>query len=170
MIDAILLLNPGSSRLKFSIFGLSDQDLGVVAHESIEGLEAKAQFRARDEQGRTLADLSLGDPTRSFGYADAFTHLARWAYEGFAGECEPFAEGHRVVHGGLWFNEPTLIDVAVMAKLRQRIPLMPPHQPHKPGAIKAVIRLSPELPQVACFDTAFHRGSARGDGTVRPAR
>ena len=69
--------------------------------------------------------------------------------------------GHRVVHGGLIFSEPTLIDAAVMTKLEQLIPLVPLHQPHNLKAIKAVMQLWPDLPQVACFDTAFHRGRAQ---------
>ena len=69
--------------------------------------------------------------------------------------------GHRVVHGGLTFSEPTLIDAAVMTKLEQLIPLVPLHQPHNLEAIKAVMQLWPDLPQVACFDTAFHRGRAQ---------
>ena len=66
-----------------------------------------------------------------------------------------------MVHGGLTFSEPTLIDAAVMTTLEQLIPLVPLHQPHNLEAIKAVMRLWPDLPQVACFDTGFHRGRAR---------
>src|SRR3974377_349071 len=97
----------------------------------------------------------------AFGHAEAFAHLAHWAYEHFASELVPLAVGHRVVHGGLGFSEPTLIDAAVMARLEQLIPLVPLHQPHNLKAIKAVKQLWPDLPQVACFDTAFHRGGAQ---------
>ena len=75
MSDAIFVLNAGSSSLKFSVYGLADQDLSVVAHGEIEGLGASAHFKAKDERGRTLADVSLGDSTRSFGHAEAFAHL-----------------------------------------------------------------------------------------------
>ena len=161
MSDAIFVLNAGSSSLKFSVYGLADQDLSVVAHGEIEGLGASAHFKAKDQRGRTLADVSLGDSTRSFGHAEAFAHLAHWAYEHFADELVPLAVGHRVVHGGLTFSEPTLIDAAVVTKLEQLIPLVPLHQPHNLEAIKAVMQLWPDLPQVACFDTAFHRGRAQ---------
>ena len=161
MSDAIFVLNAGSSSLKFSVYGLADQDLSVVASGEIEGLGASAHFKAKDQRGRTLADVSLGDSTRSFGHAEAFAHLAHWAYEHFADELVPLAVGHRVVHGGLTFSEPTLIDAAVLKRLEQLIPLAPLHQPHNLVAIKAVMRLWPDLPQVACFDTAFHRGRAQ---------
>ncbi len=160
MSDAVFVLNSGSSSLKFSIYGVVDQDLNVVAHGGIEGLGGSAHFKAKDERGRTLADGPLGAPAKSFGHAEAFAHLARWTYEHFANELVPLAVGHRVVHGGLTFSEPTLIDAAVMAKLEQLIPLVPLHQPHNLEAIKAVMQLWPDLPQVACFDTAFHRARA----------
>ena len=160
MSDAIFVLNAGSSSLKFSIYRLADQDLNVVAHGEIEGLGASARFKAKDERGRTLADVSLGDSTRSVGHAEAFAHLAHWTYEHFADELVPLAVGHRVLHGGLTFSEPTLIDAAVVTKLERLIPLAPLHQPHNLEAIRAVMQLWPDLPQVACFDTAFHRGKA----------
>ena len=75
MNDAIFVLNAGSSSLKFSVYGLADQDLSVVAHGEIEGLGASAHFKAKDERGRTLADESLGDSTKSVGHAEAFAHL-----------------------------------------------------------------------------------------------
>ncbi len=133
----------------------------MVAHGEIEGLGTSPHFKAKDERGQTLADVSLGDATRSFGHAEAFAHLAHWAYEHFAAELVPLAVGHRVVHGGLTFSEPTLIDAAVMTTLEQLIPLVPLHQPYNLEAIKAVMRLWPDLPQVACFDTAFHCGRAQ---------
>ena len=122
MSDAIFVLNAGSSSLKFSIYGVADVDLSVVAHGEIEGLGASAHFKAKDQRGQALADMSLGDSTRSFGHAEAFAHLAHWAYEHFAAELVPLAVGHRVVHGGLTFSEPTLIDAAVMKKLSEAGP------------------------------------------------
>ena len=136
MSDAIFVLNAGSSSLKFSVYGLADQDLNVVAHGEIEGLGASAHFKAKDQRGRTLADVSLGDSTRSVGHAEAFAHLSHWAYEHFADELVPLAVGHRVVHGGLTFREPTLIDAAVVTTLEQLIPLVPLHQPHNLEAIR----------------------------------
>ena len=75
MSDAIFVLNAGSSSLKFSVYGLADQDLSVVALGEIEWLGESAHFKAKDGRGRTLADVSLGDSTRSFGHAEAFMHL-----------------------------------------------------------------------------------------------
>lgn len=161
MNDAIFVLNAGSSSLKFSIYGVADQEFSLVVHGEIEGLGASAHFKAKDQRGQTLADVSLGDPTRGFGHMEAFTHLGHWAFEHFVDELVPLAVGHRVIHGGLAFSEPTLIDAAVMAKLEQLSPLLPLQQPHNLKAIKAVMKLWPDLPQVACFDTAFHRGRAQ---------
>lgn len=160
MNEAIFVINAGSSSLKFSIYSVADKDLSMVARGEIEGLGATAHFKAKDECNRTLVDVSLGDSTRRFGHAEAFTYLAHWAYERFADELVPLAVGHRVVHGGLAFSEPTLIHAAVMTKLERLFPLVPLHQPHNLEAIRAVMRLWPDLPQVACFDTAFHRGRA----------
>src|SRR3974377_694330 len=130
MNDAIFVLNAGSSSLKFSVYGLTDQDISLMARGEIEGLGTSAHFKAKDERGQTLADVSLSDSKMAFGHAEAFAHLAHWAYEHFASELVPLAVGHRVVHGGLWFSEPTLLDAAVMAKLKQLIPLGPLPQPH----------------------------------------
>jgi acetate kinase len=161
MNHAIFVVNAGSSSLKFSVYGLAGPDLGVVARGEIEGLGTSAHFKAKDQRGQMLADVSLGNSTRSVGHAEAFMHLAHWAYEHFAEELVPLAVGHRVVHGGATFGEPTLIDAAVMTKLEQLIPLVPLHQPHNLKGIRAVMQLWPDLPQVACFDTAFHRGRAQ---------
>ena len=160
MTNAVFVLNAGSSSLKFSIYGLADPNLNAVAHGVIEGLGTSPRFKARDQQGQTLADTSLGGQTKSFGHVEAFAHLAHWTRNHFSGELSPLAAGHRVLHGGLTFSEPTLIDPAVMTKLEQLVPLAPLHQPHNLEAIRAVTQLLPKLPQVACFDTAFHRGRA----------
>lgn len=98
MSDAIFVLNAGSSSLKFSVYR--------VTHGEIEGLPRAAHFKAKDGRCQTLADVSLGGPTKSFGHAEAFAHLAHWAYEHFADELVPLAVGHRLVHGGLTFSEP----------------------------------------------------------------
>lgn len=156
MNDAIFVLNAGSSSLKFSVYGVAKRDLNLVVHGEIDGLGASPHFKAQDGRGRSLADVSLHDSKSTFGHAEAFTHLAHWTFEHFAHELVPVAVGHRVVHGGLTFSQPTLIDAAVMMELERLIPLAPLHQPHNLKAIKAMMRLWPDVPQVACFDTAFH--------------
>ena len=142
-----------------------------MARGQIEGLGTSPRFKAKDATGQVLADVALERRRRrSFGHPEAFAHLAQWACEQYAGELAPVAVGHRMAHGGLEFTEPTLIDAEVLAKLEQLIPLVPLHQPHNLAAVKAVMQLRPDLPQVACFDTAFHRGRAEGDRAIRLAR
>jgi acetate kinase len=92
-----------------------------------------------------------------FRHAAAFAWLAQWLHGHYRKRLTPIAVGHRVVHGGLDFVEPTLIDDEVLAALEKLVPLVPLHQPHNLAGIKAVSAMLPDLPQVACFDTAFHR-------------
>jgi acetate kinase len=160
MRDAIIVLNAGSSSLKFSIYQVDDDELTVIARGQIEGLGTVPHFKAKDRKGVVLADADLNAASGAFGHSEAFAHLATWAREQFGGEFSPVAIGHRMVHGGLDFIEPTLIDDAVLEKLDRLIPLVPLHQPHNLAGVKAVTALRPDLPQVACFDTAFHRGRA----------
>ena len=160
MSDAIVVLNAGSSSLKFSIYRVADDELNLVARGQVEGLGTAPRFQAKDRHGQLLAQVALNGAAESVGHPEAFAHLAQWARGQFADELSAAAVGHRMVHGGLEFAEPTLIDGDVVAKLEQLIPLMPLHLPHNLSAVKGVMRLRPDLPQVACFDTAFHRGRA----------
>jgi acetate kinase len=163
MSNAIVVLNGGSSSLKFSIYRIEEHDdLGLVARGQVESLGHSPHFKAKDRKGNILADAPLGDvPRGQSGHAAAFAHIAHWARERFGdGVLQPAAIGHRVVHGGLEFAEPELIDDAVVDKLDRLVPLAPLHQPHNVAVIKAVRQMRPDVPQVACFDTAFHRGRA----------
>ncbi|HUN80084.1 MAG TPA: acetate/propionate family kinase, partial [Phycisphaerae bacterium] len=156
----IIVLNAGSSSLKFSIFAIVDNKLSVRARGQIEGLGTTPRFKARDHRGQPLADSVVDGSTKSFGHHEAFAYLADWMRSNFRGELNPLAVGHRMAHGGMDFVEPILIDADVLARLEKLIPLVPLHQPHNIAAIKAVTALRPDLQQVACFDTAFHRGRA----------
>jgi acetate kinase len=161
MNDAVIVLNAGSSSLKFSIYRVVGAELTVEARGQIEGLGgATPHFIAKDQNGVVLADSALDRGEAGAAHAHAFAHLARFIRAEFAAELKPLAVGHRVVHGGADFAGPTLIDAAVLAKLKDLSPLAPLHQPHNLEGIHAVTRLQPDLPQVACFDTAFHRGRA----------
>ena len=155
-IDAsvILVLNAGSSSIKFCVFrrgtgSVLERDL----RGQVSGLATSPRFVLR-RAGQVLTDIALGD--------EPLTHkaaLARLAddMEGRLGGARIVAVGHRVVHGGLEFMAPTRIDAAVLARLDHYVPLAPLHQPHNLAAIRAVLERMPEVPQVACFDTAFHR-------------
>lgn len=160
MSDGIIVLNAGSSSLKFSLYAVIDRELSLEARGQIEGLGTSPHFKAKDRQGQLLADAALTGAEAELGHLEAFAHLAHWAREEYGSRLTPVAVGHRMAHGGLDFIQPTRIDAEVVAKLEQLIPLVPLHQPHNLEAVKAVMRLRPDLPQVACFDTAFHRGRA----------
>jgi acetate kinase len=162
MSEAIIVLNAGSSSLKFSLYAIIEHKLSLESRGQIEGLGTSPHFKVRDRQGQVLADVDLTPPgTEGFKHAEAFGHLAQWAREEYGTRLSPIAIGHRMAHGGAEFIEPVLINQQVIARLEQLIPLVPLHQPHNLAAVRGVMRLRPDLPQVACFDTAFHRGRAQ---------
>jgi acetate kinase len=164
MNEAIVVLNAGSSSLKFSVYQVGasgEQELPLVAKGQIEGIGNSPHFKAKDAQGAPLAEATPPSTNGKFGQPEAFSFLEQWLLEQFQKVLKVIAIGHRVVHGGAEFIEPTRINPAVVAKLDKLIPLVPLHQPSNLAAIKAVMLLRPELPQVACFDTAFHQGRAK---------
>jgi acetate kinase len=153
MAQAILVLNAGSSSIKFSVFALAAGDrLSLDAKGQVEGIGTQPRFVARDAAGGTLCDEALEDP----GHDAALRRLGGWLRARLADE-RVLAVGHRVVHGGVGFTRPVVIDQAVMAQLERLVSLAPLHQPHNLAAIRALQAQMPGLPQVACFDTAFHR-------------
>src|SRR5205085_1008162 len=100
---------------------------------------------ARDRNGRSLADTLLTDPSpHKFGHSDAFQHLAQWARQEYGQRMRLIAVGHRVVHGGIDFLQPVLVDESVLAKLEKLIPLVPLHQPHNLAGIREVMKLRPD--------------------------
>jgi len=157
MSDAIIVVNAGSSSLKFSVYALEDNGLSPVARGQIEGLGTSPRFNAKNSQGNVVAETELELHAGRFRHTESFAYLAQWLRSNY-GQLTPVAVGHRIVHGGLDFIEPTLINAKVLAALEKLVPLVPLHQPHNLAGVKAVTALLPELPQVACFDTAFHQG------------
>ena len=160
MSEVIVVLNAGSSSLKFSVYAVDHQRLKLSVRGQIEGLGTSPRFKARDPEGHILVESSP-EWGRSFGQREAFAFLLQWLRGHGQPGTQIIAVGHRVVHGGGEFVGPTLIDQSVMGRLDRFVPLAPLHQPHNLAAIKALMQLRPELPQVACFDTAFHHGRAR---------
>jgi acetate kinase len=153
MANAILVLNAGSSSLKFSVF-LAGEPPEPLLHGQLQGLFTQPQFTARDTAGNAVE--RTWEPGTQLGHSGAIEFLFGWG-RGKLGEHRIVAAGHRVVHGGRKFTRPVLIDPEVMTALEGFVPLAPLHQPHNLGAIRAVAEHAPELPQVACFDTSFHR-------------
>lgn len=154
MSDAILVLNAGSSSVKFSLFPAEQRpERGdLICEGACEGVDHRIHFAAKDGAGHPLiSEDQLGNTT----HEDALALILRWLGSKFP-QYTPTAAGHRIVHGGSAHSAPVLIDGKVVAELRRLIPLAPLHQPHHLAAIAALTKLHPDLPQVGCFDTAFH--------------
>ena len=154
MTPAILVLNAGSSSIKFLLFAERDRQLQAECRGQIEGITTAPHFIARDPAGRVLAEKRWGEGA-TLGHDGAVEHIT--AFLGRAsGRLEMRAVGHRVVHGGLEFTQPVLLDAQVLAKLEKYVSLAPLHQPHNLAPVRMLLERQPGLPQVACFDTAFH--------------
>lgn len=157
MNDYVLVLNAGSSSLKFRVYERAERaSWRVASGGQIEGIGTKARFTVKDAAGRGLVDEPLA-AVRD-GRA-ALTALADWLRKRYSGG-RVLGVGHRVVHGGARYTAPTLVTRAVVEELRELEPLAPLHQPYNLAAIDAFFERSPDVPQVACFDTSFHRGHA----------
>ncbi|MCX7897877.1 MAG: acetate kinase [Rhodocyclaceae bacterium] len=155
MQDGILTLNAGSSSLKFALFPYAPtlpERPGLFG--AIDGLGSQPRFQVKDAGG-TLLDTTIDLPSEG-AHRAALAHLFAWLAS-HEGGWSIQAVGHRVVHGGEHFTAPVCIDEAVMAQLAQLIPLAPLHQPHNLAGIEAMRSALPHVPQIACFDTAFHR-------------
>ncbi len=154
MADAILVLNAGSSSVKFSVFLAQGRALEPMLRGQIEGLFTKPRFEAKDSDGNKLDTNAWPDGTQ-LGHAGALEYLIGYL-RAQRGEHELRAVGHRVVHGGMAYSAPVRIDTSVLATLEQFVPLAPLHQPNNLAPIRVLLESQPDLPQVACFDTAFH--------------
>lgn len=159
MANAIAVLNAGSSSLKFSLYEIAGDGLDLVARGQVEGLTAHARFEARDVRGVTLATHAWPDRQRP-DHAEAARYLLAFLRDRADGRAL-VAVGHRVVHGGPSFAQPVRVDAATLGALERLVPLAPLHQPHNLAPMRALMADAPALPQVACFDTAFHRTQSR---------
>jgi acetate kinase len=156
MDDYALVLNAGSSSLKFCVVRRPEATgWRLECRGQIEGIGSSPHFKVKDCDDATLADQKL-DTAVSDG-RKALNALAEWLRSRYGG-ARVLGVGHRVVHGGPRFAEPVVINPEVLAELHRLIPLAPLHQPYNLAAIEAVAEHLPHVPQVACFDTSFHRG------------
>ena len=154
MDDYALVLNAGSSSLKFCVFERPPgESWHLEARGQIEGIGTSPRLSVKDASGQSLAnqDVSVHDAH------EALDALAGWLRSNYGGS-RVLGVGHRVVHGGARFSGPTILNAEVMRELYQLVPLAPLHQPYNLAAIEAVFKRLPGIPQVACFDTSFHRG------------
>jgi len=157
MTDYALVLNAGSSSLKFCVYSRPAlENWRLEARGQIEAIGTTPRLSAKDADGASLDQQSL-DAAHVRDGRGALDVLAGWLRARFGG-ARVLGVGHRVVHGGAKYARPTLITPEVMKDLRDLIPLAPLHQPYNVGAIDAVAERLPGVPQVACFDTSFHRG------------
>jgi acetate kinase len=156
MSDAILVVNAGSSSIKFSLFLERGDALDLLLGGQIESLYTAPRFKAKDAAGAVIGarQWAAGE---ALGHDGAISYLAGFLRERL-GEHRLAAVGHRVVHGGLDYAAPVRLTAEIVGQLERFIPLAPLHQPHNLKPIRLLLANRPELPQVACFDTAFHRG------------
>jgi acetate kinase len=154
-VDAILVVNAGSSSVKFQIFDSSAPDAPRrLLKGKVDGIGARPRLRAEASDGSPLVDQSYA-ATEVADVPTATAVAAEWLRQ--TPGIELIAVGHRVVHGGPDYDRSVLIDKNVLARLERYVALAPLHQPNNLAVIRALLTLRPELAQVACFDTAFHR-------------
>jgi acetate kinase len=155
MADAIVVLNAGSSSVKFSLFLIRGNELELWIRGQLEGLSTAPAFVAKDAAGKILAERRWQEGV-SLGHDGALAHLVEFL-RGIMGSNRLVAIGHRVVHGGPDFFRPMVVSADLLRRLEELVPLAPLHQPHNLAPIRHALEEMPTLPQVACFDTAFHR-------------
>jgi len=159
MEHAILVLNAGSSSIKFAVYRRSNKNtLDVLYRGEIDGIGQQGRFviQKTSESVTTSGAFLLDEKISVIKHEDALLILFDWI-EQHTSELQFIAAGHRVVHGGIDFSGPVIMDAKVETQLEKLIPLAPLHQPHHLAAIRTLHQLKPEMVQVACFDTAFHR-------------
>ncbi|MDM0014572.1 acetate/propionate family kinase [Variovorax sp. J22P168] len=154
--DMVAVANAGSSSLKFSLYALrGPEGLELVMRGLVEGLDTAPEFSATDAAGRRIGHRAWGGGA-SLGHDAALHHAI-----GFVRELVPGmvlrGVGHRVVHGGPAFARPVVVTPEVLQQLEALTPLAPLHQPNNLSPIRLAFEALPGVPQVACFDTAFHR-------------
>ncbi|MCF7982854.1 MAG: acetate/propionate family kinase [Thiohalocapsa sp.] len=157
--DFILTLNAGSSSIKFAVYaaGADSSDPEFRAKGQVEGIGTRPHFIARGLGGQVLSESWWESVADGEGHSRAFKQIWNWL-DDFADGGQIMAVGHRVAHGGEQYSRPVRITAEILRALTGLIPLVPLHQPNNLAAIRAVATDHPALPQVACFDTAFHRG------------
>jgi len=159
VVDYALVLNAGSSSLKFCVFMRpGEKDWQVAARGQIEGIGTAPRLSAKDAQGAILANNTLDSSVRD-GHA-AIDALASWLRSRWSG-ARVLGVGHRVVHGGVHYSRPVLLTRQILADLNELVPLAPLHQPYNLAAIDAVFTRMPDVPHVACVDTGFHSGHSQ---------
>jgi len=155
IMDTILVANAGSSSVKFQIFGIGpDGRLKREIKGQMDGVGSRPRLRATAADGSVLIDRNYENED-VHDVATALTTAGAWLRDDL--RINPIAVGHRVVHGGPDYDRPVRVDQDVLARLERFISLAPLHQPFNLAPIRSALARFPDMPQVACFDTAFHR-------------
>jgi acetate kinase len=152
MSGCIAVINAGSSSIKFALCGLTAGD-DILYRGQVEGIGVDPRLKVRNAQGETITERTW--PVAGFDHnaaAEAILHTGASLAAGTV-----VGIGHRVVHGGLTYDAPVRLDQGVVETLSRLVPLAPLHQPHSLSVIRTILQAAPHIPQVACFDTAFHR-------------
>ena len=167
-METILVVNAGSSSIKFQVFGIDAGELSCVVKGQIDGIGTRPRLRADGSDGKRLIDQTYN--VAQISDLPSATRTAGEWLRTLPG-LELIAVGHRVVHGGPDFSQPVLLNPDVVSRLERYVPLAPLHQPNNLAPIRSLLESRPGLPQVACFDTGFHRGhSAVADHFALPER
>lgn len=153
MAGCVAALNAGSSSIKLAIYDI-DRMGHSLFHGHVEQIGVSPKLRVCDARGEVVAEESW--PAEGFTHQIAAEKILRTSAELVRGT-PVVGIGHRVVHGGTAYAAPVRVGAEVMSALRQLIPLAPLHQPHNLAPIEAISEVAPHIPQVVCFDTAFHR-------------
>ncbi len=157
MNGCISVINSGSSSIKFSLFSRTQEDtLECIFNGQIEGIGVVPHFKVKDPQGKTLGEERWAN-SKALDHETAITFIITWIRKQREElNLQLIGVGHRVVHGGEAYQAPVLINDQILTELERYIPLAPLHQPHNLGSIRTIMNLGSDIPQVACFDTAFH--------------
>jgi acetate kinase len=155
MADLIIVLNAGSSSLKFTIYSAHGEKPAALYDGQIEGIGTEPRFKVKDGAGKVVEERKW-PPGSSLDHEGAIDALFSWGRGVLNSTDRIVAVGHRVVHGGLEYTKPTVVNEHILADLDKFVPLAPLHQPHNLAAIRIVAKRNPGIPQVACFDTSFH--------------
>ncbi len=152
MMPVFLIVNAGSSSIKFALYDAASALSRASVRGVFEGAGASSRLHARDGAGNTLV---MQEDAAPFTHAEALARIIDWLTARSLIE-DLVGAGHRVVHGGTVFISPTVVTPEVLRRLSALSPMAPYHQPYNIAAIETLARLRPNLRQVACFDTAFH--------------
>jgi acetate kinase len=155
--QAVAVINAGSSSVKFSVFLRRAGDLVLQLKGQLEGLFGQPRFLARDAASQVVGEQQWTEGT-VLGHDGALAYLFEFLH-GRSNALDLAGVGHRVVHGGLTHTAPIRVDADVLRTLDRYVSLAPLHQAHNLAAIRVLASRFPDLPQVACFDTAFHRSN-----------